>query len=103
MAADARAARAIRVAIPRVLMSPGGWGRSIAGAAHRRHPPGSVRVVAELVPQTPDVDVDGSVEHLGLFRSPDRVEELVAGEHSPVRLEEGLEDAELDVGQLDEL
>ena len=47
------------------------------------------------------MDVDRPIEDLGLLRAPDRVEELVAAEDPAVGLEEGLEEAELDVGELD--
>ena len=62
--------------------------RPIAHAAHRRDVPRSVGVVAELVPEPPDVDVDGPIEDLGLVLAVDRVEQLVAGQDAAVGLEQ---------------
>src|SRR4051794_18902879 len=76
--------------------------RAVARAADRRDVAGRVGIVAELVAQPADVDVDRSVEDLRLLGAPDRVEELVAAENPAVGLEEGLEKTELDVGQPDE-
>ena len=103
-AAEASAARAIRVAIPRPIMgrTVGVAGRrAVADPADGRHVARVVGVVAELVAQAPDVDVDGPVQHVRLVPAVDRVEELVAGEHPAVRLEDGLEQPELDPGQGD--
>ena len=58
-------------------------------------------IVAELVAQPPDVDVDGPVEDLGLVVAVDRIEELVAGQDPAAGLEDRLEEAELDPGQRD--
>lgn len=43
------------------------------------------------------------LEDLGLVRAPDRVEQLIAAEDPAVGLEERLEEAELDMGQDDEV
>ena len=101
IAAAARAARAIRIGDPARAHRRRDRRGAIARAADRGDPAGSVRVVAELVPQPPDVDVDRPVEDLGLVLAPDRVEQLVAAEDAAVGLEERLEQAELDVRQLD--
>ena len=70
--------------------------RPIADASDRRDVPRSIRVVAELVPQPADVDVDRPVQDLGLVLAVDGVEQLVPGQNSTARLEEGHEKAELD-------
>ena len=73
--------------------------RPIADAADRRDVARPLGVVAELVPQPPDVDVDRPVEDLGLVLAVDRVEQLVAGQHPAVGLEQRGQEPELDGGQ----
>ena len=62
-----------------------------------------VRVVAELVAEAADVDVDGAVEDLGAVVAVDGIEQLVAGEDAAVGREDRLEQPELDPGQGDRL
>ena len=102
-AAEASAARAIRVAMPRPIIGSRGPGRPVADAADRGHVARRLGVVAELVAQPADVDVDGPVEDVGLVAAVDRVEQLVAGEDAAVGLEERLEEPELDARQGDRL
>jgi hypothetical protein len=59
------------------------------------------RVIAQLVPESPDVDVDRPVEDLRLVLTVDRVEELVPGQDPSVGLEQGRQQPELDRGQRD--
>src|SRR4029079_11523959 len=73
----------------------------VARAAHRGDVARSVRIVAQLVPQAADVDVDRSIEDLVLVAAIDVVEHLCAAEDAPVGCEERLEQAELDVRELD--
>src|SRR5262245_41115999 len=98
-AADASAASAIRVAIPRPLTKPSTPRRPVADPAHRLDIARALGVVAEPVPKATDVDVDRPIEHVGLVVAPHRIEELVAGQHSAPGLDEGDEELELDVGQ----
>ncbi len=61
------------------LMPPAARRRgTVAHAAHGHDVAGLLGVVAELVAQAADVDVDGAVEHIALARAVDRVEQLVA-------------------------
>ena len=76
-------------------------GRPIADAADRGDVARRLGVVAELVAEPADVDVDGAVQDLGLVGAVDRVEQLVAAEDPAVGLEDRLEQPELDVGQGD--
>ena len=62
--------------------------RPIADAADGGDVARMLGVVAELVAQAPDVDVDRPVEHLGLVAAVDRVEQLVAGQDAAVGLDE---------------
>ena len=48
------------------------------------------------------MEVDRAVQDLGLVAAVDGIEQLVAGQDAPVRLEQGLEEPELDAGQLDD-
>src|SRR3954470_5359546 len=86
-AAEASAASAILAAIPRAITASRACG-AVADAADGGHVPRHLRVVAELVAQAADVDVDGPVEDVGLVAAVDRVEQLVAGEHAAVGLED---------------
>ena len=62
--------------------------RPIAHAADRGDVARLVRVVAELLAQPLDVLVDRPVEDVALARPVDRVEQLVAGQDAPVRLQQ---------------
>ena len=62
----------------------------VADAADGRDVARRVGVVAELVAQPADVDVDRPVEDLGLVLAVDRVEQLVAGQDPAVGLEDRL-------------
>ena len=97
--------RAGRVAARLRHPAPSGrwWRGPVADATHGHDVARLVRVVAELVPQAPDVDVDRPVEHLLLAAAVDRVEELVAGECPPVGCDERDEQPELHGRQRDEL
>ena len=79
---------------------PGG---AIADAADCRDVARRFGVVAELVAQPADVDVDRPVQDVGLSSAVDRVEQLVAGQDAAVGLEDRLEEPELDPGQRDRL
>ena len=74
---------------------------AIADAADRGDVSGRLGVVAELLAQPADVDVDRAVEDRGVVAAVDHVEELVAGEDPAAGLEEDLEQPELDAGQRD--
>ena len=78
-----------------------GGATRIADAADRGDVAGMLGVVAELVAQPADVDVDGPVEDLGLVVAVDGIEQLVAGQHPAVGLEEAGQEPELDPGQGD--
>ena len=94
------------VAIPRPITARADVtvaGRPVADAADGGDVARPLGVVAELVAQPPDVDVDGPVEDVGLVLAVDRVEQLVAGQDAAVGLEERLEQPELDAGQRDRL
>ena len=81
------AASAIRVAIPRPDQ-PVARARPVADAADGGDVARTLGVVAELVAQPPDVDVDGPVEDLGLVLAVDRIEQLVAGQDAAVGLDQ---------------
>ena len=83
-----------------VRSCPGG---SIADAANGRDVARRFGVVAELLAQPPDVDVDRPIHDVGLVPAVDRVEQLVAGQDSAVGLDDRLEEAELDSGERDRL
>ena len=85
-----------RDAAHRAADPPLHWtGGAVAGAPDRRDVARHRRVVAELLAQALDVDVDGPVEDVGLADAVDRVEELVAGQDPAVGLEQGRQEAEL--------
>ena len=73
----------------------------VADAADRGDVARSLGVVAELVAQPADVDVDGPIEHLGLVLAVDRVEQLVAAQDAAAGLDQAGEEPELDPGQGD--
>ena len=77
-----------------------GPGRAIADAADRGDVARAVGVVAELVAEAADVDVDRAVEDLGAVVAVDRIEQLVARQDAAVGLEDRLEQPELDAGQV---
>src|SRR6478752_10537772 len=99
-AAEASAASAIRVAMPRPITGscPG---CAIPDAADRRDIARHLGVVAEFVAQPADVDVDGPVEDVRLVSPVDRVEQLIAGEDAAIGFEDRLEKSELDPGRRD--
>src|SRR6478672_13333658 len=73
---------------------------AVADAAHREEELGLLGVALQLLPQVPDVDVDGArVAVLGV--PPDVLQQGLAGEHAAGRAGEGAEDLELDVGDPD--
>ena len=76
-------------------------GRAVADATDGGDIARRLGVVAELVAQAADVDVDRAVEDLGLVLAVDGIEQLVARQDAPIGLEQGLEQPELDPGQLD--
>ena len=61
-----------------------------------------IGIVAELVPEPADVDVDCPVEDVRLLVAVDGIEQLIAGQHAPVGLDEGRQQAELDAGEGDD-
>ena len=63
--------------------------RPVADPADGGHVSRRVGIVAKFVAQPADMDVDGPVEDLGLVRTVDRIEELVAGEDAAARLDQG--------------
>src|SRR6187401_1521512 len=73
------------------------WRDPIADAADRGHVAGMLGVVAELVAQAPDVDVDRSVEHLGLVAAIDGIEELVAAQYPAAGFDEAGQEPEFDL------
>ena len=93
-----------QVAVDGGAGSAGRLGRGpVADAAHGHDVARLVGVVAELVAEPADVDVDRPVEDLLLARAVDRVEQLVAGQRAPVRRDERHEQPELHRRQRDEL
>ena len=73
----------------------------VADAADRGHVARTLGIVAELVAQPPDVDVDGPVEDLGLVLAVDGIEQLVAAQDAAAGLDEAGQEPELDPGQGD--
>src|SRR4051794_38922637 len=112
MPAVAMAASAIRPARPRTLIG-GSWrssrggarvaGRAVADAPHGGHVPGLLGIVAELLAETADVDVDRPVEDRGVVTAVDLVEELVARQDAAAGFEQHLEEPELDARERDDL
>ena len=74
-------------------------GRPVAGAADGRDVARRVGIVAELLAQPLHVDVDGPVGDVALGVAVERVEQPVAAQHAAVRLEQHLEQPELERAQ----
>src|SRR5579884_198444 len=73
----------------------------VADPADRLDEPGVRGVVAELLPQLPDVDVDRPVDHVHLLERVDVGQQLVAREDAAGELHQRLQELELDHREAD--
>ena len=105
MPATSSAASAICQAIPlrRRIMAAARRCSPIAGATDRGDVAWLLGVVAQLVPQSTDVNIDRAVHDPGFVVSVHGVQQLIAGQHPTVRLEQRDEESEFDGGQRDVL
>ena len=103
MPATSSAASAICQAIPVLRRIIGSVGRCspIAGATDRGDVAWLLGVVAQLVPQSTDVNVDRAVHDPGFVVSVHGIQQLIAGQHPTVRLEQRHEEPEFDGSQRD--